>query len=62
MHDKNNSENTKQEVLKNAKKIFEQVDREERQRLNAVFKEILEDPYYKENMLYYFKEFLAEKY
>ncbi len=56
------SEERKNEVIKNVKKIFEQANREENKRLKEIFKEVIKDPHYKENMLYYFKQFLTEKY
>lgn len=56
------SENKKQDAIKKLKNFFEENDREETKRLNAIFKEILQDPYYKENMTYYFRQFLSEKY
>lgn len=56
------SEEKKHEVIKNVKKIFEQANREENKRLKEIFQEVVKDPYYKENMLYYFKQFLTEKY
>lgn len=56
------TEKKKQDVIKNLKKFFEDNEREETKRLNGIFKEIIKDPYYKENMIYYFKQFLSEKY
>ncbi len=56
------SEEKKNEVIKNVKKIFEQANREENKRLKQIFQEVIKDPHYKENMLHYFKQFLTEKY
>lgn len=52
----------KDEVLKKIKGLYKDANLQENERLKIIFKEIMEDPYYKENMLYYFKQFLVDRY
>ena len=49
-------------TLERIKEMYRKQDKPDREHLYRVFAEILEDPYYKENMTYYFRRFLTDKY
>ena len=55
-------EKKKEEVLNKLKALYKEANQEEQERLHEIFKDITEDKYYKENMIYYFKQFLLERY
>ena len=49
-------------TLGRIKEIYKDGYTEENKEIFTTFAEILEDPYYKENMSYYFQKFLTENY
>lgn len=50
------------QTLGRIKELYKDQNIEEKENIYKVFAEILEDPYYKENMSHYFRKFLTDKY
>lgn len=50
------------QTLGRIKELYKDKNIEEKENIYKVFAEILEDPYYKENMQHYFRKFLTDKY
>lgn len=52
----------KDETLEKLKALYKEANLSEKKRLKEIFSDITKDPYYKENMTHYFKQFLLERY
>jgi hypothetical protein len=50
------------QTLGRIKELYKDKNIDEKENIYKVFAEILEDPYYKENMSHYFRKFLTDKY